>query len=211
MLALQARVGNRRGELLLAERGWYDRAKGTLTIPAEVAKERREKPIPLLPDEVELLDEQTGALRIAAGSVTAHLPATAAGSQLLWPMPDGRPWPLQDGAPASSYYERHVWAPAIAEAKRRYREEEALPADAATPFDTLTSHDLRVTAVTQMMLEGMSEATCAYRVGHRDAQLIRRVYDQRDRAVCAAAELAGIAAARAAAVVIAPAEVEVEL
>lgn len=199
LIALQATVGNRIGELLLAAPKDVSLERGTLTVRG---KEQRAKRIPLLEEEIDLLREQLGALRPAAEGLTAHLPSTAPGSALIWPMPDGRSWPLTAGRVAGAYFGRAVWAPAIAEAQRRWLE--LHPGEEETPFDGLTSHDLRSTAITAMLDLGISEETAIRRVGHADAGMVRRIYDRGDRDARALEELReragqGIAATRRAA------------
>lgn len=174
LVAIHGRVGNRIGELLTLapSRVNLDPRRPALTIPAELCKERRTKQIPLLPAEVALL--------------AAELRELPEGAELVWPHPEGRAWPTTEGRVAHAYFKRLVWQPAIVAAQAAWRE---LHGGGATPYDTLTSHDLRVTAVTAMRDQGVSEETTAFRVGHADTTLVRAVYDQGDRAERAALEL----------------------
>lgn len=187
MLLLQGMVGCRYGELLQLRRDWIDLAAGTITIPPAAHKSGKRigaKVIPLLPEEIALLTEQLATLRVAGATATSHLPGTPAESELVWPMPDGSAWPMIHGRVANSYYDRHVWRPALKAAGR----------------DDLTSHDLRATAVTIMRDRGISEETCALRVGHADAKLIRSIYDKGSRLARAQRELVAVAAAEVATV-----------
>jgi len=177
LLLLQGRVGCRISELLTLERWQVDPDGATITIPEP--KERRPKVIPLLPDEVQLFREQLGELRVAESTATAHLPATPAGRSRLWVMPDGRDWPMVDGRVAGAYFDRAVWAPTLKAAGR----------------SDFTSHDLRATAITIMYDRGISLDTCALRVGHKDAKLIKSVYYQGAAHERAARELAAYVAA----------------
>lgn len=174
LVLLQGHVGNRIGELLQLHRGDVDLDNARMTI-REPKESRRTgaKVIPLLPAEVALLREQLGDLHLAAPSATAHLPSTPIGSQLVWPRPDGSAWPTKDGAVQHAYFARAVWDPTLKAAGR----------------DDLTSHDLRSTAITNMMDQRISLETCATRVGHADGALIRSIYDQGSKLDRAALEL----------------------
>lgn len=203
MLMLQGRAGPRYGSLLQLRRSWIDWTPGAETIrfPAKAHKSGRRigaHVVPLFPEEVELLREQLHP-EAATPSATSHLPSTPATSELVWPMPNGQPWPMVNGAVANAYYDRHVWQPTLrASASRpeladvRRRLEEA-------GRDHLTSHDLRATAITLMLDRQVSYETCCARVGHKDSKLIRSVYDRRLVASRAAAEMALIVRAELAA------------
>lgn len=201
LVAAQGSIGNRISELLLAAPSHVDLKGGALLVPRN--KEQRPKRIPLLPEEIDLLAEQLGALRATSGSATEALPATPRGSALLWPMPDGSAWPLVDGRVANAYFDRHIWQPSMRAAAAAWEE---LPEEAKTegrqlrreegnPFAGLTSHDLRATAITHMRDRGISAETCAHRVGHADGGgLVRRIYDQGSAEDRAARELAALPA-----------------
>jgi len=186
LVMLQARIGNRIGELLQLRRCDVNLDDAQLTVP-EPKEEARTgaKVIPLFPDEVALLREQLAPFGIVGATPTSHLPVTADRSPdaLVWPMPDGRAWPMVAGRVAHAYFHRHVWAPTMA----------------AAGLEGYTSHDLRATAITIMLDRGVSRETCATRVGHADATLINRVYDQGDALARAAREMAAIHANEAAA------------
>jgi len=202
MLMLQARVGNRYGELLQLRRSWIDWTPGaeSIRIPAPRHKSGKRlgaKVIPLFPEEVELLREQLYP-EAATPSATSHLPSTPADSELVWPMPNGAAWPTTAGRVANAYYDRHVWRPtikaaasheALGDLPRRLQEAER---------DALTSHDLRATAITLMMDRGVSYETCAARVGHADSKLIRSIYDRGSLVARAALEMARIVQAEVA-------------
>jgi hypothetical protein len=163
---LQGSIGNRIGELLQSRPEHWDLARGYLYVPQP--KEQRPKRIVLLPDEVELAREQ--------------LQTVAPGADTVWTMPNGEPFPYRHGRVQHSYFDRHVWQPTKAAAIAAWRAaEHASPFD-ATPYDQLTSHDLRATAITTMRDLGVSEETCAWRVGHADGGgLVRRIYDRGSR------------------------------
>jgi integrase len=105
---------------------------------------------------------------------------------------------------SKTQYDRLVWQPAVRAAAAAWRLEHELDERADTPFEwyvdpatapvdgrrngdddgrrTLTSHDLRATAVTLMSERGMTRDECAARVGHADAgRLVGAVYDKSDR------------------------------
>jgi integrase len=117
-----------------------------------------------------------------------------------------RPW-------NHTQFDRLVWQPAIRRAAADWREVHGLAdvvvagklRPAPTPFEwyvdpakepadgrrrknddgrrTITTHDLRATAITMMRDLGLTEAECAARVGHADGgKLVRAVYDQGNQA-----------------------------
>ena len=189
LVLLQGMVGNRIGELLQLRRSWIDLQAATVTIPAPAHKSGKRigaKVIPLLPEEVALFAEQLAPLRVAGATPTSHLPGTPADSELVWPMPNGDAWPMVRGRVAHGYFHTQVWAPALKAA--------------GLQRGALTSHDLRATAVTTMRDRGISEETCATRVGHADAKLIRSIYDKGSRLARAQRELQAIHQAEVAAV-----------
>jgi len=190
LIVLQGRIGNRIGELLQSRVCDWDVAdlhNATLTVPDPKESARTgEKVIPLFPDEAALAAEQIGRMRAAVPTPTAHLPATPPGpdTRLVWPMPDGRAWPIINGRVAHAYFDRHVWRPTMAAA-----ESAGLRVDPA-----LTSHSLRKTAITRMRDMGMSMDATATRVGHADGTLIRTIYDHGSAAARVRTEIAAFAA-----------------
>jgi integrase len=158
---------------------------------------------------------------VDASSPTAGCPATPAGSPrafltagvrvydtgtVLRTAAGPQPW-------RHTQFDRLVWQPAVRAAAADWRAERGLDEQAATPFEwyvdpadeavdgrrkasddgrrTITTHDLRATAVTLMRDLRVPEADCAARVGHADGgDLIRAIYDQGDRARRVARSLA---------------------
>lgn len=176
ILEVGATVGGRIMELLQAEDGWFDSRAATLTIPAWATKERREKVVPLLPEEVARIRQQQ--LARSAGTVRGR-----DGTPLLFPRKGGTPWD------PSSFWNKTI-VPARRRAAAAWRDERGLPADAPTPFEWVerdqhgrivvdvdgqpriggfAPHDLRRMSATIMRLMGVSPELAAYRLGHKDA------------------------------------------
>ena len=140
---LQGRVGNRISELLHAHPSHFSAADGELFVPAENAKENRDKAIPLTTEEQTFL-----RVRIS------QLPA---GAERIFPVPM---W----GARAySSYYP--MWERGLAAAKADWSAEHG---SSRTPFDGLQPEHMRHTAITSMLEADMPVDTVAARVGHAD-------------------------------------------
>ena len=146
-LSLLATVGFRLEELLALtdDRVNFDRREVYIPDP----KERREKTIPLMTSETNLLREQ----RVVRKGQTG----------LLFPRPGGTPW----GG--------HFWDDVLVPTRRRavedWRKKEGHdPKDEtrATPFDRIDNHRLRHTAITLMARAGLKPELIAQRVGHND-------------------------------------------
>lgn len=171
-------TGLRPGEAFALTDDRVDLEGATVYVPAELCKERRAKVIPLWPEEVTLLREQLGALRVVdETSKTGHLPSRAAGSSLVFPKAQGGAW-----STARPHFHKLVWSKATERAATAWRVEHELADDAPTPFDDLKPHDLRSTAATLMRDAGLSKDDAADRLGHADTTLLDGVYDQGDRA-----------------------------
>lgn len=146
-----ATVGLRIGEALGARTEWWDRAAHTLFIPHWLAKERRDKWVPLFPDEEALLSRQVALI----GGTSPY----------LWPRPEGGQW--DHGG-----FWRRVWTPAVLLAAESWD----VIAGTRYPFDDgtgsktarLRPHDLRHTAATLMRKAGVEVDVAAARLGHKD-------------------------------------------
>jgi integrase len=170
-------LGGRIMELLHAEDAWLDLDVPTLTIPAWACKERRDRAIYLLPEEVALIREQ----QLIRPANTAR---GRDGSLVLFPRPGGRAWGYHGG-----FYGRVV-VPTRTKAAEAWRRTCKLPADAPTPFEWqlrdahgelklgddgkpvitgFAPHDLRRGAATLMRELGLSPELSASRLGHKDS------------------------------------------
>jgi len=168
MPSLQATVGLRIGELFTLEdhECALDGDWPTILIPAAKCKEQRDKVIDLTPPEAALVRAQLTPVRLVDGDP----PPRAAGTTLVFPTLTGKRW-------THSQFDRLVWQKAKTRAAEAWRLELG---DGATPFDDITTHDLRATAVTLMRDALIPEDVCAARVGHADGgRLIREIYDAR--------------------------------
>jgi integrase len=149
LVLFQGTVGNRVDELFGAEPGHV--RDGILFVPAANCKERRDKEIPLLPEEVELADEQLGGLRVVGSSPTAGLPAMPPGSPWLFTTTgervyeSGRVVRTAQGPTRwrHAQFDRLVWQPAVRAAADDWRAEHGLAdvvvggrvVPAPTPFE----------------------------------------------------------------------------
>jgi integrase len=119
-------------------------------------KSRREKAIPLTPNEARLLREQ--------------LLARPNGTKLVFPRPLGTAYTVNG-------FLKDVWPNARTHAADVWREEQEIADDAPTVFDGLHVHDLRHTAISLMCRAGYRPEWVAERVGHNDGgALILRNY-----------------------------------
>ena len=151
LVLLAGTTGNRINELFTLTDDRVDVASKTITIPAELCKERRRKMIPLTDEETQLLREQ--------------LLARAPG-QLVFPKRHGSPWRY-------SAFQRLVWKPMLRDAIKSWEGEKETP----EPFSGLTCHDLRHTAVNLMRQAGMPVELAAERLGQGDGgALLLRTY-----------------------------------
>jgi integrase len=152
LVLLAGTTGNRIAELFTLADDRVDLANRSLTIPADLCKERRTKVIPLTDEETSLLREQ--------------LLARAAGTSLVFPKRHGTKWRY-------SAFQRLVWRPMFRDAAKAWTRERATP----EPFAGLTCHDLRHTATNLMREAGMPVELAAERLGHNDGgALLLRTY-----------------------------------
>jgi integrase len=160
---LGATLGGRTTETLSIEDGWLDLDRRILTVPDWATKERREKIVDLLPEEVALFREQR-----LVRSPNAALGAN--GTRLLFPRLGGTP-----------YGRKGLWADLTrvvrVKAAGDWREAHGLPEGATTPFDRFTPYDLRRSAATLLREMSISPELAAARLGHKDAgHLLLTVY-----------------------------------
>lgn len=195
-------LGSRIMELLNAEDAWLDVDASTLTIPAWATKEKREKVLRLLPEELHLLRAQQ-----LARSANAALGRD--GTRLLFPRKLGSAW-------SHSAFWEDVIKPARRKAAKQWRVDHGLSALADTPFEYAEvyadtgepilvngrpkiggfgPHDLRRCAATTLLDAEVKPALVAARFGHKDnGELVTRLYAKDKRAVALDVELAAIAA-----------------
>jgi hypothetical protein len=144
MMSLRGTLGIRGKETFLTVATNVDLAGRTIHVPAEIAKERREKTLPLDETETEI--------------VHRALFERPAGSRHLFARAEGGPWNQ------GKWYER-VFVPGRELAAERWRQEFG---DGATPFDGFDGRGLRRTATTLMRKAGLSPELIARRLGHND-------------------------------------------
>lgn len=190
VLELGGTLGGRIMELLRSEDDWFDLDERTVTIPAWAAKERREKILDLLPEEVALVREQ----RLVRSAQTRLGPA---GTRWTFPRVEGGPW-----AKHSGFWNRVV-VPTRKRAARAWRLEHGLAEGAPTPFEWVVldahgkpvidvdgqpkiggfaPHDLRRGAATLLLEIGLPHELVAARLGHKDAgHLVASTYAETRR------------------------------
>lgn len=171
-------LGCRIMELLRIEDAWLGLDECLLTIPAWASKERRDKPVDLLPEEVILFREQQ----------LVRSPDTVSGQDgtpLLFPRRHGTAW-------THGGFWNDVVHPVRERAARAWRVEHDL---FTTPFDTFAPHDLRRGAATLLRELGVDADLVASRFGHADhGQLIEKTYADDTRRKRLRATLDAIAA-----------------
>jgi len=121
-----------------------DLKAGTMTIPAGLAKRRREHRIYLTDLEIGLLREQ--------------LLARAPGTSLVFPTVEGKKW-------TARRFRDRVW---VASVKAAVKNDPNKRDDGSSVFDAFTFHLLRHTAASLMALAGMDPAVAAERLEHSD-------------------------------------------
>ena len=121
-----------------------DLDNGTMPIPAELAKNKREHRVYLTELEVSLLREQ--------------LLARAPGTSLVFPNPEGRQWDR-------ARFRDRVWVKSVKAAARSDRETSGRSSSVFEGFDL---HWLRHTAGSLMAVAGLDPAVASERMGHTD-------------------------------------------
>jgi integrase len=154
-LHLMGTTGMRLSELLTLTKDRVDVAGRRLFVPARLTKEGRDKTVPLMDDEAKLLAEQ----------ILLSPPSTPE----VFTRPGGTAWSRQ------GFYD-DVTAPTRELAVASWRRHQGLGDEAPTPFDEVTNHKLRHTAITLMRQRGLQVELIAQRVGHNDggALILRR-------------------------------------
>ena len=144
LILLAGQVGCRQNVWFNLSDEMLDLKAGTLTIPAALAKRRREHRIYLTELEVTLLREQ----------VVARAP----GTRLVFPTPEGRRW-------TANRFRDRVWLRSLEAAVQNDQNRRE---DGSSVFDGFTFHMLRHTAASLMALAGMDPAVAAERLEHSD-------------------------------------------
>ncbi len=144
LVLLAGQVGARQSFWFNLTDDMLDLENGTMPIPAELAKNKREHRVYLTAVEVALLREQ--------------MMARAPGTPLVFPTPEGGQWDR-------SRFRDRVWLKSVAAAARHDRQESGR---AASVFDGFTFHWLRHTAGSLMAVAGLDPAAASERMGHSD-------------------------------------------
>ncbi len=153
LVLVAGQVGARQNVWFNLTDDMLDLDAGTMSIPAWLAKRRRDHRVYLTQLETALLSKQ--------------LTIRPAGTSLVFPSPTGQLWK------ASGFYER-VWAPSIAAA---ITNDPATAAGRSSVYDGFTFHMLRHTAASLMAASGMAPAAAAERLEHSDGgALFHKVY-----------------------------------
>jgi integrase len=183
-------LGGRIMELLRSEDAWFNLDERTVTIPAHVAKERREKTLDLLPEEVALVKKQ----RLVRSAETRTGPG---GTPWTFPRVEGGEWKHHSG------FWNNVVVPTRRKAAKAWRLEHGLTVDAPTPFEWIVAdrhgrpvidvdgqfkiggfapHDLRRGAADLLLSLGLPLELVAARLGHKDAgTLVATTYSTLNR------------------------------
>lgn len=160
LVLLAGQVGARQHFWLALDDHLLDLDHAAITVPRELAKNRRDHRIHLNPLEVTLLREQ--------------LLIRAKGSRLVFPTVTGRPW-------TRSGFRERAWVPALEASARDAKEHKR-----DDPFHGFTFHLLRHTAGSLMALAGVDPAIAAERLGHTDGGALylrtyRHLYENEKR------------------------------
>jgi integrase len=153
LILIAGQVGARQSFWFNLTDDMLDLDGGTMPIPAELAKNRREHRVYLTDIEVKLFREQ--------------LLARAPGTRLVFPNPEGKLWDR-------SRFRDRVWTKSVEAAAKNDRK--ARDSEWST-FGGFTFHLLRHTAGSLMAVAGMEPAVAAERMGHTDGgALFLRTY-----------------------------------
>ena len=163
LVLIAGQVGARQNVWFNLTDEMLDLRAGTLTVPAALAKRRREHRIYLTELEVSLFREQ--------------LLARAAGTSLVFPTVEGKRW-------TANRFRDRVWVRAIEAA---IRNDQHKSDDLPSVFEGFTFHMLRHTAASLMALAGMDAAAAAERLEHSDGgalfhKIYRHLYEGEKRA-----------------------------
>jgi len=153
LVLIAGQVGSRQTFWFNLTDDMLDLDEGTMPIPAELSKNKREHRVYLTSFEVGLLREQ--------------LLARAPGTRLVFPTATGKQWDR-------SRFREQVWSKSLAAAVRHDREQSG---NAPSVFEGFTFHMLRHTAGSLMARAGMDPAVASERLGHTDGgALFLRTY-----------------------------------
>jgi integrase len=144
LILLAGQVGCRQNVWFNLTDDMIDLKEATITIPARLAKRRREHRIYLTELEASLLREQ--------------LLARAAGTSLVFPTVEGNKW-------AANRFRDRIWVRTVEAAIKNDPDKRE---DAPSIFEGFTFHMLRHTAASLMAHAGMDAAVAAERLEHSD-------------------------------------------
>ncbi len=144
LVLLAGQVGARQSFWFNLTDDLLDLENGTMPIPAELAKNKREHRVYLTSVEVALFREQ--------------LMARAPGTRLVFPTPEGGQWDR-------SRFRDRLWLKSVAAAAKNDRNESERD---ASVFDGFNFHWLRHTAGSLMAVAGLDPAVASERMGHTD-------------------------------------------
>jgi integrase len=144
LVLIAGQVGSRQNVWFNLTEEMLDLKAGTMTIPARLAKSRREHRIYLTELESTLLKEQ--------------LLARARGSQLVFPTVEGKQW-------TANRFRDRVWLRSVTAAVTNDANKRE---DGLSVFGGFTFHMLKHTAASLMALAGMDAAVAAERLEHID-------------------------------------------
>jgi integrase len=144
LILLAGQIGARQSFWFNLTDEMLDLGAGTMPIPAELSKNKREHRVYLTSTEVALFREQLMARR--------------GGTALVFPNSCGGAWDR-------SRFREQVWSKSVAAAARSARETSGRE---ASVYDGFTFHMLRHTAGSLMALAGLDPAVACERLGHTD-------------------------------------------
>ena len=144
LVLLAGQVGARQSFWFSLTDDLLDLENGTMPIPAELAKNKREHRVYLTSVEVALFREQ--------------LMARAPGTRLVFPTPEGGQW-------NRARFRDRVWLKSVAAAAKNDKEESERD---VSVFGGFTFHWLRHTAGSLMAIAGLDPAVASERMGHTD-------------------------------------------
>jgi integrase len=153
LVVVAGQVGARQSFWFSLTDDMLDLVNGTMPVPAELSKNKRDHRVYLTDLEVSLLREQ--------------LMARAPGTPLVFPTVEGGQW-------NRSRFRDRVWLKFVAAAAKNDREESGR---ASSVFDGFTFHWLRHKAGSLMAVAGLDAAVASERMGHTDGgALFLRTY-----------------------------------